>query len=461
MKVHLIRPPHHNLRLSSHLRNEPLSLETVAAALDDCDITLLDMQFDKTPLRDVLSRDQPDLVGISGYTADVRNIRRILSEIKKVSPKTFTVVGGHHATIVPEDFNRPGVDAIVVGMGEVTFRELVETLTLGRDIREIDGLAIPSETGLSFTKPRAFPKSLDSLPYPRRDLSKKHQKKFKVMGKPIGLVNTAKGCPFRCTFCSIINEMKGKYIVKSPERVVRELQRVPQKLVRFADGNTFGSIKRMDRLQRLLRGSGLNKEFIFDVRADTISKNEKLIAKWREVGLRYVAVGLESVNEARLAALGKGSSVDDNIRALKILHDNDIKIIGQFMIDCDFTEPDFDSLVDFVHTHRIHFPSFLITTPFPGTPLYDTEKDRLLIDDYEQFDCFHPLLPTTLERSDFLSHYVNLYDRTYSFARVVAEIKNRVFRGKAARDLPLSLLVLIRLHLLMRKRMIRKEYRLS
>ncbi len=456
MKVLLIRPPKHNPGLGAHLASEPLSLETIAAGARDCDLQILDMQVDRRSLAEVVAEFQPDLAGVTGYTADVPNLRAMLAELRTLRGDLFTVVGGHHATIRPEDFARSPVDAIAVGMGSESFAELCDALARGRDWRAVPGLAFPDGDSLRFAPERPLPKHLDDEPPPRRDLVR--WKKYTIVGKPIGLINTARGCPFRCRFCSIINEMKGKYITKSPERVVEELASMPQRVVRFADGNTFGSVKRMRRLLEILEGARLGKRFLFDIRADAVVANAELIHAWRRVGLEMVAVGLESIRDSRLRELGKGSTVADNDRAIEILHDAGIKIVGQFMIDHDFEEADFDHLIDYVNQKRIHFPSFCITTPFPGTPLYDETRDQMITDDYEQLDCLHSVLPTKLERDRFLERYVELYGRSYSLRRLGASLRRRLSLRGRANELPFSLLLLLKLHLALRGRSIRREY---
>jgi len=458
MKVLLVRPPPPNPRLGAHLVSEPLSLEAAAARLDDCDVELFDMQVDRRRLPEVLAKSEPDLLGISGYTADVYTVRGLLREARRCRPDLFTVVGGHHATIRPEDFLRTPVDALVVGLGAEPLAELTDALRRKADWRGVPGLAFPDGAALRFAPERRLPKNLDGDPPPRRDLIARHWKKYSVLGHPIGLINTAKGCPFRCRFCSIVNEMKGKYITKSADRVAAELESMPQRVVRFADGNTFGSIRRMRSLHELLRGARLGKRFMFDIRADTVVANADLIHKWKEVGLDLVAVGLESIRETRLRELGKGSTVADNDRAIEILHDAGIKIVGQFMIDHDFEEADFDHLVEYVIEKRIHFPSFCITTPFPGTPLFEETKEDLLTDDYRQLDCFHSVLPTRLQRDQFLQRYVDLYTSSYSLGRLGRSALHRLRLRGRANELPFSLMLLIKLQLMLRKRSIEREY---
>ena len=451
MRVLLVRPPHHNPVLAGYLANEPLPLETVAGAAPDHEVRLLDMQFDPS-LQATLESFQPDVVGTGGCTADVPAIRKLLAEAKRACPSCLTVVGGHHATVAPGDFNQAAIDAVVLGMGELTFAELLRTVERRGDLAQVAGLALPAEGGLRHTAERPPPASLDELPEPRRDLTAAYRRHYRAFGRPVGVINTAKGCPFRCRFCAIVTEMKGRYLTKSPDRVVSELAVIPQRYVRFADGNTFGSARRMTLLHDAIRSAGLRKRLMIDARSDTVARHPELIARWRAIGLELVALGLESIRPAQLAAMGKGSTVEENARAIEILHDNDIRIVGQFMVDQDFSEEDFDRLLDFVLEQRIQLPSFLITTPFPGTPLHEEQASRLVTDDHTRFDCFHSVLPTALPLSTFYRRFFELYEGAYGYRRMTTAARDRVSRRRRSSDLPLPVLAVIRLFLAMNRR---------
>lgn len=459
MRVLLIRPPHHNPRLGGFMAMEPLTLESVAGAARDHDVHLLDMQLDRS-LDRTLDRVEPDVVGVGGCTADVPNVWRILARVKARRPGSFTVVGGQHASVAPDDFNRPDVDAVVSGMGEDTFAELLRALERRQDVGGIPGLATPHPAGLRPGPRRPLPPDLDGLPSPDRTVARRYRWRYRAFGQAVGLVNTARGCPFKCRFCSIIRLMQGRYLTKSPDRVVAELASMPQRYIRFADGNTFSTRRRMRQLHDAIRSAGLRQRYMVDVRADTVAHRPDLIAKWREIGLYLAAVGLESIRPEQLKDLNKGSSTDDNLKALRILRDNDIRVLGQFMIAPDFTEDDFERLLDFVLEQRIQLPSFLIMTPFPGTPLYDDDAEQLRGAPLDRFDCFHALQPTRLPTEAFYQRFVGLYDTAYGYRRLSNAAMDLLLR-RPARDLPLPVLAVIRLFLVLHRRSLLSEYGLS
>jgi radical SAM superfamily enzyme YgiQ (UPF0313 family) len=414
MKILFVRPPHHDPRFALTYGAEPLALETIAGAVSDCDLALLDLQFATETLDQVLRSFSPEIVASTGYTADVYRVNAILRAAKQHDPRILTVVGGHHATIDPAAFNFPWIDVIVLGMGEEALREIVRSREQGSGLPEIKGLALPSSHTLTFTAPRPAPSTLDLAPFPRRDLSGLPRERYRLFGEPFALLNTARGCPYQCSFCSIVNEMKGRYLTKSPDRVLSELLTIPEPLVRFADGNTFGNLGRMRALQERVRAASLRKKYLFDIRADTVVTNAGLLESWREVGLEYVAVGFEAITNSRLTALNKGTTTAKNEEAINILHRNGIRIIAQFMVDPDFDDLDFDNLLAFVDRHAIEVPKFSITTPLPGTPLFQQTEAQLTTKDYRKFDCMHPVLPTKMPQDAFYARFLALYQHSYS-----------------------------------------------
>jgi len=218
MRILLIKPPL-NRNLLAPNNDELLELEYVAAAVKDHEVDILDMRIDKN-LWKKLGNFQPDLVGITAYTCDVRVAKDVLQEVKKFSNNIKTVVGGHHATVLPIDFALPFVDAIFIGMADHSFSQYVGLLDSGRDVGETNNIALVKDGNLHFTKVIPFDIDLDSLPFPARDLTRHYRKNYRDSMKNItGLIVTSRGCPYRCTFCACWKVMKGKYITRSPESV--------------------------------------------------------------------------------------------------------------------------------------------------------------------------------------------------------------------------------------------------
>ncbi|MGB9629776.1 MAG: B12-binding domain-containing radical SAM protein, partial [Thermodesulfobacteriota bacterium] len=206
MKILLIQPVRkkQTIGFDRMIFCEPLGLEMVAGALKGHNVCLLDMRL-RDSLPKVLSSFRPDVCGIScSYTIDVSSSLHLAKVIKANGHGPFVVIGGHHATMMPKDFFHDEIDAIVVGEGEATMRELVEGLERRRDLREIPGLFINTKEGFVPTGHRDFFKDLDELPFPDYRSIQRYRRYYHMgFQKPLALVETARGCPYHCNFCSV------------------------------------------------------------------------------------------------------------------------------------------------------------------------------------------------------------------------------------------------------------------
>jgi radical SAM superfamily enzyme YgiQ (UPF0313 family) len=152
-------------------------------------------------------------------------------------------------------------------------------------------------------------------------------------------------------------------------------------------------------------------------RADLIARHPDLIETLKEAGLEYLTVGIESFREEVLSGLNKRSSVEMNNEAIRILRRLEIGNAAHLIVNPDYAEDDFQALFRYVCQSDLFQPTFTILTPLPGTDLYKSLYDRLLIKDYAYFDLAHAVLPTRLSRKDFYKQFAQLYSRTYSFGR--------------------------------------------
>lgn len=419
MKVLLVQPPFNPNIIGAGIVycSEPLGLESIAGNIPHREVKILDMRIEPDFDKELVSF-QPDIVAITSLTTDVYIARNLLRKVKDYNPEILTVVGGHHATIMPKDFNEDFIDVIVIGEGEITFRELVDTYEVKGNFKDVSGIALPDGEELMFTPRRKLTSDLDKIPFPDRGLTKKYRHKyFRGTWKPITSVMTSRGCPFRCNFCAMWKVMNGKYWVRSPQSVVNEISEVEGKYIDFVDDNTLHDVKRAERIYEMIKERGIKKIFKLFARSDTIVKKAHIIAKWKEIGLQLVLIGLESYKDDELTSLNKHNTVRNNEEAIHILHDSDIEVVASFIIHPTYEEEDFNALAEYVDKMNLIHPIFTVLTPFPGTDLYKETYDKLLTHNYELFDAVHSLLPTKLPRKKFYQCFVDLCRRTYSSER--------------------------------------------
>ena len=425
MKILLIEPAKSPVTIGGEdvFLYEPLALEYVAAGVcADHEVRILDMRLDKR-LDETLSEFAPDVVGVTSYTVHVNSVRRLFDQVKRSNPEMLTVVGGHHATVAPQDFVRPSIDLIVLGEGVFPFQEIVRRREKGEGFDGIPGVAFAGSGGLVKTDP-APQSDLDAMPFPNRSLTAQYRSRyFSQWMKPLASLRTSKGCPYRCKFCALWKLAGGRYLRRQPEKVVEELGEITEPFVFFADDESLVDAKRMRQMAALIREAGIKKRYFLYGRSDTIVKHPDLLEEWRDVGLEQVFVGLEFFRDEDLEYVGKGSTVRENEEAVRILHSLDIEVFPSFIVRPEFTRDDFAAFRRFCRSLGLSFAGFTTLTPLPGTDFYEEVKDRLITHDYDFFDFIHTVLPTALPLKEFYEEHHRLYRGATSFAKQFATLK--------------------------------------
>jgi radical SAM superfamily enzyme YgiQ (UPF0313 family) len=228
-------------------------------------------------------------------------------------------------------------------------------------------------------------------------------------------VSTAFGCTHCCSFCTIPSLTGGRYLSHTSQAILRDidsLENVP--LIRFVDANTFGDIGMARELAETLIDRGIQKRFVADVRADTVVNNPQVMKLWARAGLSSVVIGFEEINDDRLAMLNKKSTNSANIKALEILKDLNIRVIGDFIISPDYGYEEFAALDKFINHYRIDLPVPSILTPIPGTPLHRRLKNEIAITDLDYYTFSNAVLPTKLSKKDFYTTYSTLMKKLHS-----------------------------------------------
>ena len=438
MKILLVQPPQFGKPGFNKIAFvEPLGLEMVAGALlPQHEVRIHDMRVDDR-LELAIADFRPDAMGIScSFTIDVYRTRRI-ARTAKAGGVPFIFVGGLHASLNPPDFNDDAIDCVVVGEGESGSRELIAALERGAPLHDVPGLVLNTAEGQIFTGQRERTADLDQLPFPARDLlprSRRGRYYFNFW-KPLATIETARGCPHRCNFCSVWTFFQGRCTTKSPERVADELGRLKEKYVLITDDNFLLSVKRADRIAEIIRERGISKHYSFQARSDTIVKHPEIIAQWRQIGLSHVFIGFESLDEEELKAVNKKNSVQTNEEALKIVHDQGISVTSAFIVNPDYGHKEFTRLREYIARHRISVPQFTVLTPLPGTDLFKEIEDKILTKNYELYDFLHSVLPTKLEPPEFYKEFASLYGSAYINSGVLKRRALPLLAGLATRRL--------------------------
>lgn len=438
MKVLLVQPPQFGKPGFNKIALvEPLGLEMIGGALSpDHDVIIHDMRVDHD-LDDVIRTFQPGAVGISCcFTIDVYRTRRIAERVKALGVP-FVFVGGLHASLNPPDFNTQDIDCVAMGEGEFISREIIDTLASGGEMTKVPGLYINQGDTQSFTGERPPVKDLDDLPFAARHLLplRRRRSYYFNFWKPLATIETARGCPHRCNFCSVWTFFQGRCRTKSAERVAEELSRLKERYVLITDDNFLLDVKRAKRIGELLVDRGIRKRYSFQARSDTIVRHPEIIAQWRQIGLSHVFIGFESLDEDELKAVNKKNSVETNEQALEIVQSHDIPVTSAFIVNPDYGHKEFERLRNYIRSHHIPVPQFTVLTPLPGTELFREIESKILTKNYELYDFLHSVLPTKLDSPEFYKEFASLYHAAYVNTGVILKRIGPLTAGLATRRL--------------------------
>ena len=423
MKILLVNPPNCGKSIPEErygidsikmiFRGEPLALETIAGNLDGHEAAIVDLKSDPDGLAGGVLAFQPDLVGITGVTCEANTMLAIAAKLKERF-RVPVVVGGHHASCDPGFFKHPSVDYVVVGLGTLSFRRLVDALEAGRPV-SIPGVKCnPPESGEAFVPRHFTTEDLANHCTPRYDLVARHRDQYVMSGAggKVGFVATSFGCTHDCSFCSISGLTGSKYLARSDDAVMRDidqLENVP--IIRLVDANTFGHIDNARRLAQRIIDAGVNKRLVADVRADTVVRYPEAFELWQKAGLAIVVIGFEEISDKRLKTFMKRSTHEVNLEAIRILKAFGIRIVGDFIVSPDYAPDDFDRLAAFVTQSGIDLPIPSILTPIPGTPLYEEMKPRITNHDLDYYTFTNAVIPTRMPEHDFYRTYAQMLKR--------------------------------------------------
>ena len=395
---------------------EPLALEYLAsgALADGHEVRLLDLRLHRDDLDSTIETFQPEVTGVTGYSMHVLRALAICARVKQLAPECRTVAGGHHATLLPEDFFEPQIDYVVQGEGVHPFVRLLRELDAGREPHFIPGLWARSNGKFLCGGPPA-PFDIDSLPAPDRTLTAADRESYFIdWMKPIALARSTVGCPYRCTFCSLWKIMDGKYHMRGVDRVVAELADIDEECVFLVDDEAFIHRHRMTELAEGIRAAGLRKRYFSYCRIDTLLRDRDLMQLWREIGLERLFIGIEAVSSRDLMEYNKKLQVAQIEDGLASARELGIEVFAGFIVNTNFTPRDFKQLVRFIEHNQVSYPSFTILTPLPGTPAlanFDAVIERQANGrpNWELFDLQNAVTRTTLPREEFMREYHNLF----------------------------------------------------
>jgi radical SAM superfamily enzyme YgiQ (UPF0313 family) len=428
MKVAFLKPPIGGiLGLEMLTFVEPLGPISIAGGLEaeghECRIFDLRIEGEEHGI-DLCRRFAPDVVGLQcNFTTERFRTLRIAERLRRELPEAFVVLGGHDASREPGWFQHPALDAIAVGDGEEVMPPLVDALARGADLAKVPGLVLNRDGAQVATGEAPMREDLDTLPLPARHLISHYAPHYYInFRRPLALMETARGCPFKCNFCSVWKFHKSTFREKSPERVVAELQAIEAPSVFITDDIFWMDVRRGEEMARQIKAAGIKKHFTVQTRTDIICKFPHLIEMWKDCGNLSIFLGLESVTDEGLKSVNKSNTASNNVRALAILKELGVGYTPNFIVDPAWDREDFARLRAWIEETGAYNSGFSVLTPLPGTDLWATARERVTTHNWEMYDIVHAVLPTKLPLEEFYEEYSRLW-------RHVLDVRYR-HRGK-------------------------------
>jgi anaerobic magnesium-protoporphyrin IX monomethyl ester cyclase len=338
----------------------------------------------------------PDIVAFTTYTVGFHEVMDYCAAIRAAAPEALILLGGPHITSLPETLP-PGADAGILGEGEESLRELLAALQPGRyrghDFSGVQGVCYHTANGVASTPQRPPITDLDTLPFPDLSILNMRwytsRKRFMMMkGNFRGFVLlTSRGCPFNCRFCQASAQW-GKCRYHSAQRVVAEIEKLRRDYpyldaINIIDDLFIGDRKRLREMVRLIREKGLHQGVVFNINGHVNMVNEETLDLLKSINVIQIAYGFESGSERVLDFLKRGSAtVARNRRAAELTDSYGIGVGGQFMIGAPGeTEAEMRETIDFIAAHPMSHVHVSVTTPLPGTELWEICKEQGLVND--------------------------------------------------------------------------------
>jgi radical SAM superfamily enzyme YgiQ (UPF0313 family) len=358
------------------------------------------------------------LIGITSFTFNIKKALKIAALCKKYYPKSIVVLGGCHATALPEDVLRDkNVDVVCVGEGEHAFFELLSTVPFAN----IKGIVYKDKGGAFITNPeRLRIKDLDQLPMPAYDLLPILQyrpAKGSYTRLPAMSMVTSRGCPGRCTFC--FKTLGDQLVFKSAEKIFEEIVFLVEnygiKQILFYDDTFTVHKKNVARLCDLLIENNVDISWTCFARVDFVDLH--LLQKMRSAGCHQVMYGVENIDETVLNNINKKINTAQVCDAVRWTKKAGIECRLAFMVgNPGDTEPIIRKNIEFINKVDPDLVIINIATPLPGTAMFTWAKDHdlILTYDWDDYTLAKPVMRLeNLTVDQIKSLYKLMYRRFY------------------------------------------------
>ncbi|MCL5878205.1 MAG: B12-binding domain-containing radical SAM protein [Deltaproteobacteria bacterium] len=457
MKILLIKSGNLNTRAIGI--TPPLGLMYIASYVRNKrgdEVRIFDIRFYKEPLKEIyhiISEFGPDIIGISALTLEASAMYQIAHFVKIVTDVPV-IAGGPHATSVPEEvMKNEDIDIVIIGEGEITFKELLDNLDKGQGIEMVHGIGYRKDNDTILTHRRNTIEHLDIIPFPSWDLIElgkyAETASMSIIGYgPYMVLLTSRGCPFHCTYCH--NIMGKTFRARSVENVLDEMRILIEKH-HINDFEIIDDISNFDRerFKQIMRGIISNGwkvalSFPNGVRTDLL--DDEAVRLMRQAGTAEVSIAVETATPRLQKMVKKNLNLERVQHIIDVCVNEGMYVRGFFMLGFPTeTEEEVKTTIDFACKSRMHGALFFLVNPFGGTELANQVEGMGKMPSvikYEDFD-YHAISFNASSVSDKKLHrlYATAWMRFYFNPKRIF----RILKAKTTwNDLPYYFYVLLK-----------------
>ncbi len=406
MRVLLVHPSA-LIYSQNYMTLEPLGLERVGQALRRAghEVRVVDLQVfrRKNYLRRPLDW-RPKAVGFSlNYLANVPEVVDLTRETKRCLPDSFVFVGGHTASFIAREllaYSEGAIDCVVRGEGEITAPRLLQEVPDGR-LDQVPGIVWAQGSGPA---PALLAASDLDTYRPERDILPRRRRYFIGELDPCASIEFSRGCPYHCSFCSAWTFYNRTYRKVAPEAVGEELSRIAEPNVFVVDDVALLDGQHGMAIADEVEKRNIRKRYFMETRCDTLIRNEEVFTRWKKLGLTYLFLGLEALDDQGLEAFHKNLTLSENLRALEIARKLQVIVALNLIVSPQWDETRFRTIERWAQEmpEIVHLTVML---PYPGTETWPAAAPQLITHDYRLFDTQHAVTPTKLPLPQFYEEF--------------------------------------------------------
>src|SRR5215472_13472093 len=360
---------------------------------------------------ELMRKLDPQVLGLSVMTFQRRTAGRIIELARSLKPGLKVAVGGYDPSLAVEPYTEMGVDFIVRGEGEITFRDVLRALENGSGFDQIGGLSY-RRGGQWIHNPDRPVHGIEDGEIRLPNRAARVLNGYTLLGRQVDVIETSRGCTYDCSFCSII-EMRGRnFHTFNFDRVLADIRDARDHGARtlfLVDDNITLNVRRFEALCRAIIDAGLNQldYFVQAMTSAIATHGETLAPLMRQAGFRYVFLGIENILEndleflrasAKNTARSNGHSEGNaTLRAIDYLHRNGMYVVGGLIVgNPDDTRESIEANLEFARRY-VDRPYIQHPTPYPRTPMTKEFRERELITNQrlEEYDGTTAVVRTT------------------------------------------------------------------